>query len=121
MSKISFAVYSMIVTAAKKIHFSATAASALHRPEQVFQVVRGILHFGLQKKMDCSKACCDHCAQHFVDKISHIHSDVDSKLSVTELDGTSVPISPVVWDTFQFTNSVDADRIRGSQTGFLEV
>lgn len=97
------------------LFYSAPFVSAMWWPAAFIHVTRRLLHLVLSDvKVESLRACCDTFASHFTDKIVCIWLELDSELSIQNLEAQGHPSLPVLWDDVQFVQSDVADRILGS-------
>lgn len=72
---------------AKKQFFSATIESTRLRPAELFWIVKNLVHISGPEEGKSSMKRCEQVAKYFTDNINRIQVDLDSRLSVQELQG----------------------------------
>lgn len=80
----------------------------------VFQVALGPLHSGSSEGIgELSVACCDESVIHFADKKQPYPVDLDSRLTVQNLNGWDSLSGQGLWDSISSISPRDMDRIVG--------
>ncbi|XP_061453461.1 uncharacterized protein LOC133370741 [Rhineura floridana] len=108
-----FQAYHVAVMAAKKVHFSATIASAQCHLVMLFHMVQDLLGSGPTLDSEPSVAHGDMLARHFADKIAYVRTDLDSSLTIVVPDVPEAFSGHFSMDIFQLVKPEDVDRILG--------
>ena len=83
-------------------------------------MVNSLLHHGPQEdSADHLLACFEIIAQHFADKVTRIHSDLDDVVNTGPVDVTVAPACPVLMGKFQVLQPDDLDRTLGEVKAIL--
>uniref|UniRef100_A0A803SUT5 Reverse transcriptase domain-containing protein n=1 Tax=Anolis carolinensis TaxID=28377 RepID=A0A803SUT5_ANOCA len=114
-SKAAIRAYSAALRVARKVFTTARIASATNRSSELFRVV-GELHHPSQGggAPDSLATRCSEFAHHFADKVAQIRSDLDASLEALPGEVTEASVCSILWDSFQFVQPDDVDKILGA-------
>ena len=83
---------------------------------ELFSVVKNLLH--IPPEADHSTVCFEKFAQHFADRASLMHFDLDA---VGPVEVTLAPSCPMIMNTFQYMQSDYVDRLHGEVKATISV